>query len=150
MVTTSHYPDGLVAVGGSADVAFVSGAPGSVDNDIVINWDLDNDGDFSEAVEDITDYVMSAESFIGRDFPSQINGVAGAGTLVVQLDNSDDRWTTLNTASPVNSGAMSLRPGRRVQVRDAAAADPQPTLLARDRFRDIDGVLAADELGNPW
>lgn len=150
MVTTSHYPDGLISIGGEATVRFVNGAPDQVDSDIEVLWDFDNDGDFSDPLEDITGFLLAAESFTGRDFPSQVNGHAAAGTLQLTLDNTDDRFSTLNQASPVNGGAMALRTGRRVQVRTAGTADPQPTLLARDRFLGGDGALNIDELGNAW
>lgn len=136
---------GGVKAGGSADVRFVHG--GQVASDIVVEWDLDNDGDFSEAVEDITSRVMSVETFTGRDWPSLLTGKAGPGKLRASLRNDDDRFTYFNTSSPLAAPPYSLKTGRRVRVRATEATSPDPTLLARDRFRRADGALGEDETG---
>jgi hypothetical protein len=139
---------GGVDVGGTAPVSFVHGA-GPVDSDIVIEWDFDNDGDFDEPEEDITAKVMAAESLTGRDWPSSLTGKAAAGQLKLTLLNSDDRFSFFAASSPLNAAPFSLATGRKIRVRTADAANPDPVLLARDRF-DGTGALGTDELGNVW
>lgn len=132
-------------VGGSAEVRFVH--TGQVASDVVVEWDLDNDGDFSQAVEDITSYVMSAETFTGRDWPSLLTGRAGPGKLRASLRNDDDRFNYFNASSPLVTAPYSLSTGRRVRVRASSASSPDPTLLAKDRFRRADGALGTEEGG---
>lgn len=43
---------------------------GQVDTDLTVEWDLDNDGDYGETVEDITSYVLNGSYRVGRDYPS--------------------------------------------------------------------------------
>ncbi|MEV0618534.1 carbohydrate binding domain-containing protein [Nonomuraea sp. NPDC050404] len=138
-------PAGGVQVAGSADVLFRH--TGQVAADIVVEWDFDNDGDFSESVEDITPYALSLETFTGRDWPSLLTGKAGPGKFRASLRNDDDRFSYFNTSSPLNTSPRSLKTGRKVRVRIAGAANPDPTLLVRDRFRRADGALEADDTG---
>lgn len=139
---------GGVLIGGSATVLFDSG--GQVTSDIVVEWDFDNDGDFSESVEDITSYVLSLETSTGRDWPSQLTGKAGPGQLRMTLRNDDDRFSYFNTASPLATSPFSLRTGRKIRVRTSDATSPDPVLLARDRFRRTDGALGTSETGLVW
>lgn len=146
------YRDGGtgIGVGGGADVAFTPGAAGRVDADVAVLWDFDNDGNFNEPEEDITSYVLSAESSLGRDFPSQINGKASPGQLSLTLDNTDNRFSFFNQASPLNTGPFSLSTGRKVRVRAATATDNEPVMLTKDRFNRTDVTLDATETGLPW
>jgi len=148
MVTTDVRGSGGIEFGGEAPVAFVHGS-GQVNNDIVVEWDFDNDGDFDEPEEDITAYVVSAETRTGRDWPSQISGKASPGTLRLTVRNDDDRFSFFNTASPLNTGPFSLATGRTIRVRTLASTPVDPVLLARDKFNG-DGVLGIDEVGNVW
>jgi hypothetical protein len=145
--TTDAYGHGGLALAGSATTTFVHG--NQVDSDIVFEWDLDGDGDFDADVEDVTAYVYDAESFTGRDWPSQLRGKAGPGQLRLRLRNDDDRFSYFNADSPLNQDGRSLDPGRRIRVRISGATDIDPVLLARDRF-DGDGAVTTDELGNAW
>lgn len=139
---------GGVEVGGSADVQFIHG--GQVASDIVVEWDMDNDGDFDEDVEDITAYVLNLSTLTGRDWPSQLTGRAGPGTLRATLNNDDDRFSYFNTASPLNTDPFALKTGRKIRVRTSGASSPDPVLLARDRFRRSDGALGDAETGGTW
>ncbi|MGR6923078.1 carbohydrate binding domain-containing protein [[Actinomadura] parvosata] len=145
LVAFAMVPSGGVQVAGSADVLFQH--TGQVAADIVVEWDFDNDGDFSETVEDITPYALSLETFTGRDWPSLLTGKAGPGKCRATLRNDDDRFSYFNTSSPLNTSPRSLKTGRKVRVRIAGAANPDPALLARDRFRRADGALEATETG---
>jgi hypothetical protein len=148
MVTTRGHVKGGVTLGGSADVSFVHGG-GQVDSDIVVEVDWDNDGDFDEPVEDITGFVMAAETLTGRDWPSNLTGKAQPGKLKLTLDNRDNRFNFFNAASPLNAPPFSLETGRMVRIRTATAANPDPMPLAKDRFLGS-GPLGTDELGNVW
>ncbi|MET8987766.1 hypothetical protein ABZW49_20155 [Nonomuraea wenchangensis] len=141
----SQIGAGGVEVGGAGSPQFVHA--GQVPSDIVVEWDLDNDGDFSAPVEDITPYVLSAETFTGRDWPSLLTGRAGPGKLRASLRNDDDRFNYFNAASPLVTAPYSLKTGRKVRVRTTAATTPDPALLVRDRFRRADGALDEDETG---
>lgn len=147
-VLTAVVGEGGAELGGSATVAFVHGS-GPATSDIVVEWDLDGDGDYSEAVEDVTDYLLEGESMTGRDFPSQLTGRAGPGKVSLSLLNTDGRFGYFNTASPLNQAPFAVRSGGRIRIRSADAANPDPELLARDRFRGS-GALGSDELGHAW
>lgn len=136
---------GGVTCGGAATVAF--GHTGQVPSNIVVEWDFDNDGDFSEAVEDITSYVLSLETFTGRDWPSNLTGKAGPGKLRMTLLNQDNRFSYFNASSPLNQAPFSLKTGRKVRVRTAESSITDPALLARDRFRRANGALGSEEGG---
>jgi hypothetical protein len=149
-VTTFEIaPNGGLEIGGSAPAAFVHGA-GQADADLVVEWDFDNDGDFDESVEDITGQVMSAEWRTGRDWASNLNGKTQPGELRLLLDNRDDRYSWFNAGSPLTASPFSLRTGRRIRVRSAAAVPADPVLLARDRFDRSDGPLGSAETGQAW
>lgn len=139
---------GGVRIGGAATVLFDN--VGQVASDIVVEWDFDNDGDFSDGIEDITSYVLTLETSTGRDWPSQLTGKAGPGQLRMTLRNDDDRFSYFNTASPLATSPFSLRTGRKIRVRTSDATSPDPTPLARDRFRRTDGVLGTSETGLVW
>ncbi|GAA2209308.1 hypothetical protein GCM10009850_047660 [Nonomuraea monospora] len=141
----SAVGSGGVEVAGSGNTMFKHS--GQVAADVVVEWDFDNDGDFSETVEDITPYALSLETFTGRDWPSLLTGKAGPGKFRATLRNDDDRFSYFNTSSPLNTSPRSLKTGRKVRVRIAGAANADPTLVVRDRFRRADGALEADETG---
>ncbi|MFC5834664.1 carbohydrate binding domain-containing protein [Nonomuraea insulae] len=145
LVAFAMVPSGGVEVAGSGNALFKH--TGQVPADIVVEWDFDNDGDFSEDVEDITSYILSLETFTGRDWPSLLTGKAGPGKFRATLRNDDDRFSYFNTSSPLNSSPRSLKTGRKVRVRTATATNPDPALLVKDRFRRADGAMEADETG---
>lgn len=147
MTVTTHEVFGGGEVQGSAPVLFVHGP--KVDADVVAEWDADNDGDFSEAIEDITSFVLGAEWQYGRDFPSNLTGKSSPGKLNLTLDNRDGRFSFFNQASPLTQDPFSLRTGRKIRIRTAEAPNPDPVLLAKDRFLGS-GALGMDELGNDW
>jgi hypothetical protein len=117
-ISAKCSPVGGAIGSGSAPVVFTAAPAGpSVNSNLEVTWDFDNDGDWDSAVEDITGYVMSAESFTGRDMPSSLAGKSGPGKLRLALNNTDDRFSPMNTASPLNTAPFSLKTGRRVRVR---------------------------------
>lgn len=148
MATTDAYGQSGLALAGSAETEFVHGP--QVDSDIVVEWDLDGDGDFDSDEEDVTSYLYEAESFTGRNWPSQLQGKAGPGTLRMTLRNDDDRFSYFNADSPLNQGGRTLDPGRKLRIRTSDATDVDPVLLARDRFTGGLETITTDELGNTW
>lgn len=141
---------GGVLIGGSATVSYGNAGLNQVVSDIVVEWDFDNDGDFSDSVEDITSYVLNAETFSGRDWPSLLTGFAGPGKFRATLNNNDDRFSYFNTDSPLNAGSFSLKTGRKLRVRTSTSSSPDPTLITKDRFNRSDGPLGSDENSMAW
>lgn len=78
-----------------------------------VRVDWDNDGWYSGTGEIITDRIRGIETFTGRDFASQLEGHAIAGTCRVVLDNRSGDYSPNNTSSPL---AGNILPRRRVQV----------------------------------
>lgn len=139
MSSGSHSPYGGAGVSGTAPHTFTAGATGGqVSSSVVFEWDLDNDGDFDDPLEDITSYVLSAETTTGRDFPSNLTGLTGPGKLRMTLLNDDDRFSYFNTASPLNAGSLSLKTGRKIRVRTS-----EQTLGAADITYVGIGAIAA-------
>lgn len=138
---------GLLA-GGEAEYRYRAA---SVPANVVIEWDLDGDGRFTRAEENITGYVMGLETLTGRDYPSQLTGRAGPGKLRLDLLNQDNRFSHFNQASPLNNNGMALQVGSRIRVRAVEAVDPDSTLLAYDTFTRPNGTsLGAAESGQTW
>ena len=136
-----------VLVGGHAEVRFEHGS-GPAHAGIVVEWDLDGDGDFDDPLEDVTPWLVEGEASTGRDTPSQL-AQAGPGQLRLTLTNPDGRFGYFNQESPLNQPPFSVRTGGRIRVRTVDASNPDPVLLARDEF-DGEGDLGTDELGNVW
>lgn len=148
MSVTDVYGHGGLTLGGAAETEFVHGP--QVDSDVVLLWDFDGDGDFDEDVEDITGYLYEAESFTGRDWPSQLQGKAGPGRLRIRLRNDDDRFSYFNEASPLNQNGNSLDVGRKIRIQVDGVSDVDPVLLMRDRFTGSGSAITTDELGTAW
>lgn len=81
----------------------------ATDYRFLIDWN--NDGDFSDANEDITDYVMSANWELGFSEPYQ--HVAGETRADIRLRNIDKRFSPEGTASPM---AGSILPNRLMKI----------------------------------
>jgi hypothetical protein len=137
-IVDAHVSGGL-EVGGDAPLAVAHGSDPQL-SEIVLEMDLDNDGDFSEPEENLTGFLLTGESLSGRDRPSPVAGVAVPGTLRVQLNNDGDQFSRYNQASPFNAAPFSLQPGRKIRVRTAESVPDDPVLLARDRFNRPDGA----------
>lgn len=118
-----------------------------VATNITIEVDWDNDGDFDEDFEDITEYVIDAQTSTGRDFASHLTGNASPGQLRAYLNNADGRFSPFKATSPLYGVAY---PGRKVRVRDTSATPNDPIVLARDRFNRADGSLGTADSGQSW
>ena len=77
---------------------------------VLVDWN--NDGDFADTNEDITDDVLQLTSRMGRNFASQLTGDAVAGSLEVNLNNNGGKYSPFNA-----SGALygNLLPNRKIQ-----------------------------------
>lgn len=136
-------------VGLASPVAFIHGG-GRADSSIKVEWDLDGNGSYAGTYEDVTGRVLSLQTFSGKDFPSRLHQ-AGAGTLTMTCDNSDDAFSFWNTASPLNIAPNSLKTGRRLRVRTAESVPADAVLLVRDRFNRTAGAgLGTAETGQVW
>lgn len=120
----------------------------SVTGSYTLEVDWDNDGDFSEAIEDITEYVMDCQTFTGRDYASHLTGNAAPGTLIAYLNNADGRFSSFKTSGPLYESDGWL--GRKVRLRSASSTPTDPVILARDRFNRANGSLGTAEIGGSW
>lgn len=153
-VVLDHTPTGGVEWSGAATVVLPSevaagGATAGVDTNVRLLVDTDGDGDFSEAVEDWTSYVLDAQLSTGKDYPSQLSGRVTPGRARVLLNNTDGRFDYFRTSSPLNTGDHDLKSGKlvRFQVDEAVGADPVE--LVRDRFDGV-GAMGTTEDGHTW
>jgi hypothetical protein len=129
MASDTWSPVGGASFGGSAPLTLeLASAGGAVDSNVAIEWDFDNDGDFDEAVEDITSYVRGAQTLIGRDYPSNLTGRSSPGKLRLTLRNDDDRFSYFNSASPLATDPFSLKTGRKIRVRATDAETGAATI----------------------
>lgn len=111
-------PVGGVTLTGTVTPTFTRSATlGQVASNVVLEWDLDNDGDWDEPEEDLTSLVMSVESFRGRDYPSNLTGKSGPGKMRFVLNNDDDLFSPFNTASALNTAPFTTKTGRKVRLR---------------------------------
>lgn len=81
-----------------------------------VEVDWNNDGDFSDANEDLAENVIGLEYVVGRDYASQLIGRSVAGSLKVSLFNTQGIYSPSNPASPLYG---LLLPNRKVRVRSA-------------------------------
>ena len=87
----------------------------------VITWTLAVDWNGNDAfdggVEDILAYVLNTQPLMvtsyGRNYPSQLIGKSNASQLTCRLDNSDERFSSFNTLSPLYP---NVDRGRRVRL----------------------------------
>jgi len=77
---------------------------------VYVDWN--NDGDFSDSLEDISADVTSVQSRIGRNFASQLTGEAVAGTLTVVVRNETGKYSPFNTTGSLYG---NLVPNRKIQ-----------------------------------
>lgn len=81
-----------------------------------IEVDWNNDGDWSDGNEDVTDDVAGLAGVAiqyGRDTAKALSPTAG-GSAGMELDNTSEKYTPANTASPLYG---LLLPGRPVRMR---------------------------------
>lgn len=103
----------------------------------VLEADWSRDGDYLDTGEDLTSYVQDVEYRRGRDYASQLTGRSTAGELIATLKNTDQRFSSFNTASPLTG---LLLPGVKIRLRTTAPSaknlwtgfldriEPQPSI----------------------
>ena len=79
-----------------------------------LHVDWNNDGDFGDTGEVITDRVMSVKFERGRDTTSQLTGRSIAGRLTAILNNQSNDYSPFNTSSPLTGLLLPGRPVRFV------------------------------------
>lgn len=77
--------------------------------------DLNNDLDFEDSLEEISDYVISMDFQLGMN---SFDSVARLGTARIVLNNTDKRFSPENTSSPYYDASTktSLLPMRAVRI----------------------------------
>ena len=83
----------------------------------LVQVDWNDDGDFSDANEDVTSDVLGLTLEHFRDLSS---GHVEAARLELQLKNDDHKYSPPNTSSPLSG---NLKPGRKTWVRAAYPYD---------------------------
>ena len=78
---------------------------------LLVDWN--NDGDFTDANDDITSDVLSVSWERGRDYASQLQGKSIAGKLSATLVNTDGKYSPSNTSSALTGNIL---PGRTVRL----------------------------------
>jgi len=121
-----------------------------VSSDLTMEWDLDGDGDFDQAIEDRTDDVIAGELMYGRSYASQITGRSIPGTMSVVVKNDDNQYNFFNQDSPLNTAPYSLKGGRYIRLRDSSATPADPVEIAHDLFAGDGGPLTTTDTGDTW
>lgn len=83
----------------------------------VLEIDWDNNGTFNGGVEDVSAFLRSVRWSMGRTDVNVLGGRASAGVLSATLYNTDNRFNSFNSGSPL---AGNLLPGRAVRLRMTA------------------------------
>lgn len=86
---------------------------------LFVDWN--NDGDFSDADENITNYVMQVEWKRGRDLANNLRGESVSGTLRVILLNTSGIFSTFNANSDIYGNIL---PSRKVKLQMGGGAFP--------------------------
>lgn len=82
-----------------------------------VDWAAD--GLFTQTGDDITSFVQEAYWSYGRDYASQLTGRSIAGQCILLVKNSDKRFNSFNTSSPLSG---NLVPGRKLKVEMTVSA----------------------------
>jgi hypothetical protein len=78
---------------------------------LVVDWN--NDGDFDDTHDDITDDIIDISWQRGRDYASQLSGNSTAGKLTAKLLNTDGKYSPSNASSVLTGNIL---PGRTVKL----------------------------------
>ena len=78
---------------------------------LVVDWN--NDGDFDDTHDDITDDIIDISWQRGRDYASQLSGNSTAGKLTAKLLNTDGKYSPSNSSSVLTGNIL---PGRTVKL----------------------------------
>ena len=98
----------------------------AIEYKLLIDWN--NDGDFTNAEDDITSDALSVSWSRGRDYASALEGRSTAGKLTATLVNTDGKYSPNNSSSELSG---SILPGRTVRFTAGAAVSfPQDFPIA--------------------
>ena len=86
---------------------------------VLVDWD--NDGDFTDANDDITSDVLSLTWERGRDYASQLTGRSIAGKLTATLVNTGGKYSPSNTSSALTG---QIFPGRSIKLQAGDGSFP--------------------------
>lgn len=134
---TFHTASGGVELAGDGVYRFRAA---SVPANVTIEWDFDDDNDFSEDVEDITAYVTGVETETGRDFASNLTGKVGPGKMKLTLLNADNRFSYFNPNSPLQTSPYELSVGQKIRLRTAESTPLDPQKVVYDTFDRADNA----------
>lgn len=117
---------------------------------LYVDWD--NNLDFSDATEDLTDVTLNITCARGRDYASQLTGRSTAGQLRATINNESGDYSSFNTASAI---AGNIVPGRKVQL---CASDTQPlvsvsvtkAIAAAGDYAAEDVLSESTSVGTAW
>ena len=89
--------------------------------DIRLLVDWNNDGDYDDTYDEITDDVLDITWQRGRDYASQLSGNSIVGKLTARLKNNDGKYSPSNASSPL---AGSMLPARSVRLNAGSGTFP--------------------------
>ena len=85
---------------------------------LLVDWN--NDGDFSDANEDVTSEVLNLSWERGRDYASQLQGKSISGKLTATLVNTGGKYSPSNTSSALTGNILPARTVRLLAGPDEA------------------------------
>jgi hypothetical protein len=86
---------------------------------LLVDWN--NDGDFTDANDDISGDTLSVTWSRGRDYASALQGRSVAGKLSAVLINTDGKYSPSNTSSALTG---SILPGRTIKLQAGSGSFP--------------------------
>ena len=86
---------------------------------LLVDWN--NDGDFTDANDDITGDSLSVTWSRGRDYASALQGRSVAGKLTAVLINTGGKYSPSNTSSALTGNIL---PGRSIQLQAGSGSFP--------------------------
>ena len=86
---------------------------------LLVDWN--DDGDFTDAHDDVTSATLNITWERGRNYASALLGRSVAGKLEATLVNTDGKYSPSNTSSALTG---SILPGRSVQVQAGSGSFP--------------------------
>ena len=86
---------------------------------LLVDWN--NDGDFTDANDDITGDTLSLSWSRGRDYASALQGRSVAGKLTAVLINTGGKYSPSNTSSALTGDIL---PGRSIKLQAGSGSFP--------------------------
>ena len=86
---------------------------------LLVDWN--NDGDFTDANDDISGDTLSVTWSRGRDYASALQGRSVAGKLSAVLINTDGKYSPSNTSSALTGNIL---PGRSIKLQAGSGSFP--------------------------